>query len=255
MGRPGEPTVTDCSICPRTAPDGHHACTACAHQLRAMLTELPQQIPLLQDSLQPGRGPTQGRSAPAGIAHAPLPLDLRVLTLLGPGHPQPPTDDDPDAGGIIPIRPMLYGWAHFIASEHPATARDPYGTTDLWPCDGAHPRHGATIPGWCAWLRAYLPHAITRPWIATLHQQLSDLLALIRDLTHAVPHRHPKPVPCPACGAFALIETDGQWGITCDVCHHYLDPQDYADHAAALLEALQAHPSDIPMDPNACSIA
>ncbi|WP_405930338.1 hypothetical protein [Streptomyces sp. NBC_00827] len=228
--------MSSCTICPRDAPDGHHTCPLHADELRAWLAELPHQTLLLHDFLQPGTTPSAGRIGGTGRATAPVPVDLRVLTLLGPGHPLPPPDPHGDGDGTpVPIRALLYGWADYIASEHPAATRDQHGTTHIWPCDGAHPTHGATITGWCTWLTAYLPYAITRPWIRDFHHQLGDLLAVIRNLTHAVPRRHPQAAPCPNCEAFALTRTDGRWGVTCEACGHHLEPDAYDTHAAAVL--------------------
>lgn len=225
-----------CTTCPRPAPDGHHACTTCTQQLRAWLTELPRQLPLLRLALLPEGRPVQGRVG--GRATAPVPLNLDALVLLGPGQPLPPADPYGDATGPVPIAALVSGWAGYIAYEHPAVTRDPYGTIHIRPCDGAHSRHGATITAWCHWLTTYLPYATTRPWIHDLYVQLQDLLARIRDLTHATPHHHPKDAPCPTCQAFALTQTDGQWGITCQACGEHLEPEQYTAHAKALLAEL-----------------
>lgn len=61
----------------------------------------------------------------------------------------------------------------------------------------------------------------------------------IRDLTHAVPHRHHYAAPCPACEAFALAAVDGGEGITCAVCGHHLSHTDYDQHTADFLRAHQ----------------
>lgn len=230
--------MASCTIghCPRTADDGQHACPLHADELRAWLAELPQQARLLQEFTASAGAPPQGRLGGSGRAHAPVPVDLRVLALLAPGHADPPPGEEPD---VIPILAFLDAWAGHIAYTHPAVTRDPYGTAHTRPCEAAHPRHGATITGWCAWLTAYLPHALTQPLIGDLHRQLGDLLTRIRDLTHATPHRHPQAAPCPACDAFALVAVDGQWGITCQACGHHLERTHYDQHAAAFLHAHQ----------------
>jgi hypothetical protein len=169
---------------------------------------------------------------------------MRVLALLGPGHADPGTaDEQPDT---IPIRAWLDAWAGFIAYSHPAVYRDPYGTEYTRPCEQAVPTQGATITGWCAWLTAYLPHALTHHWIADFHRQLGDLVHRIRDLTHVVPHRHHHAAPCPSCEAFGLASVDGQDGITCQVCGHHLSRTDYEQHAARILQACQAASADEP---------
>lgn len=234
--------MSSCSICPRTADDGQHACPRCAAELRAWLTELPRQARLLEAFVAPAGRPAQGRLGGTGRAHSPAPVDLRVLALLGPGHADPGTaDEEPDT---IPIRAFLDAWAGFVAYSYPAVHRDPYGTQYTRPCEQAIPSQGTTITGWCAWLTAYLPHALTHHWIGDLHRQLGDLTHRIRDLTHTVPRKHPKAAPCPECGAFDLVAIDGQWGITCTTCGHHLTPEAYDEHAAAYLNAHQTAQGD-----------
>ncbi|QQM44992.1 hypothetical protein [Streptomyces liliifuscus] len=232
--------MSNCTVpmCPRDAPDGVHACPYHADELRAWLAELPGQTHLLAEFVEPAGRPRAGRLGGSGRAHAPVPVDLRVLTLLGPGHPQPPSDD-PEAGGTVPIRALLDGWAGRVAYDYPAVHRDPYGTAHTQPCEAYRAAGGPTITGWCAWLTAYLPYALTRPWIGELHQQLGDLLARIRDFTHATPHTHRKVAPCPTCDAFALVTVDGRWGITCTACGHHLEPDAYDQHATEYLRTAQ----------------
>ncbi|MFD5251314.1 hypothetical protein ACFWM5_00525 [Streptomyces bobili] len=231
--------MTACAICPQTAPDGQHACPRCADVLRGWLAELPQQARLLaSEFLTPSAQAAQGRIGGTGRATAPVPVDLRVLTLLGPGRhdPVPGTDDD----GTAPIAAVLAAWAGHIAYHHPAAYRDPHGTAYTRPCEQAIPHHGPTITGWCAWLTAYLPYALGLPLVADLHRGLGDLIHHIRSLTHATPHRHPKTAPCPSCDSFALVAVDGRWGITCTACGCHLEPLEYEEHAAAVLHAHQA---------------
>lgn len=234
--------MSACAVCGRATDPGLHACPRHAAELRAWLAELPEQTRLLGQFLAAGAGaPAQGRIGGTGRAHAPVPVDLRVLTLLGPGHVDVLGPDD---DGTVPVLAWLGGWAGYIAYTYPSAARDPYGTAHTRPCEAALPRHGATVTGWCAWLTCYLPYALAHPWVGDLHRQLGALIDRIRDLTHAVPRRHPQGAPCPRCGAFALVATDGQWGITCDSCGHHLDPDAYDRHAAAFLTAHQAAAAD-----------
>lgn len=228
--------MASCTTCPRSAPDGHHACVTCTQELRGWLAELPQQLPLLRLALLPESRPKQGRIGGTGSATASVPLNLNALNLLAPGWPEPPADPYGDTTGPVPIGPLLAGWAGFIAYEHAAVTRDAHGTVHVQPCDGAHSTRGATVAGWCHWLTAYLPYAITRPWIRDLHRQLGDLVYRIRELTHAVAHRHRKDAPCPVCEAFDLVEVDGQWGITCETCGEHLEPEQYTAHAKAFLD-------------------
>ncbi|MFF8980201.1 hypothetical protein ACF08A_25740 [Streptomyces cellulosae] len=229
--------MSACAVCGRTAEDGLQACTRHTVEVRAWLAELPAQAELLQrEFLAPAGAPAQGRLGGTGRATAPVPVDLRVLTLLGPGHADVLGADD---DGTVPVLALLAGWAGYLAYTYPAVTRDPYGTAHTRPCEAALPRHGRTITGWCQWLTAYLPYACTQPAFADLHHQLGGLLARVRDLTHAVPHRHPQGAPCPSCEAFALVAVDGQWGIVCEACGHHLEPDAYAAYAAAFLHTHQ----------------
>lgn len=231
--------MSSCPICPRTAPDGQHLCQLHAGEIRGWLTELPRQAALLEAFVAPPGRPTQGRLGGTGRAHAPVPVDLRVLNLLiGPGHYDPIPDSDDD--GEPPIAAVLGAWAGHIAYHYPATTRDPYGTARMHPCQQAIPTRGETIPGWCAWLLAYLPYALTLPLAADLHRHLDDLIHRVRSLTHDEPRRHPQGAPCPKCDTFALVRTDGEWETVCTSCGHRMEPDAYAEHAAAFLKAHQA---------------
>lgn len=236
--------MTSCAVCPRTSPDGQHLCLVHSGELRGWLAELPRQARLLAEFLAPSASPAAGRTGGTGRATAPVPVDLRVLVLLGPGHLDPPTGPSDDSDDTVPILTLLDGWAGHIAYTYPAVTITRDGTTYIRPCEQAWPSHGATAAGWCAWLTAYLPYALTHPWIADLHRQLGDLLARIRDLTHAVPHRYAQGAPCPSCDAFALTRTDGQWGVRCELCNHHLEPDQYDQHAAEFLHTVQAAQAD-----------
>jgi hypothetical protein len=229
-----------CAICPRPLPEAdadRYACAACEHQLRAWLAQLSTEIVLLRAELTPGRGPGGGR--PAGRAHAPIPLDVRVLDLLGRttgGYVPDPHGQD-SAG--IPIGPLLTGWAHRIAREHPAAYRR-YGTEYSVPCRYAAPRRGSDLTAWCRWLAAYLPHALRQPWIRDMHDEIGEAVRRVSAVTGTRPRRHRYLAPCPACQGFAMSRTDGQWEYQCDLCGHRLDPDQYAEHAAAVLPGLTA---------------
>ncbi|MFI1030756.1 hypothetical protein [Streptomyces sp. NPDC020951] len=230
--------MTACALCYRTADDGHHLCPVHADDIRGWLAELPGQTELLAQFLAPTADARQGRAG-TGRAHSPLPVDLRVLVLLGPGHPDPVGDPDDDTDATVPIRPFLAAWAGHIAYAYPSVHRDRHGTARTQPCTHAWPVHGRTITAWCAWLTAYLPYALTLPAAAELHEQLGALVHRVRDLTHATPHRHPQSAPCPDCDCFALVAVDGQTGITCTACGHRLTPEAYGEHTAAVLHTHQ----------------
>ncbi|MFJ9381871.1 hypothetical protein [Streptomyces sp. NPDC101455] len=236
--------MTACPICPRTAPDGQHLCQLHAGELRGWLTEIPAQALLLaEEFVARSTRPAQGRVGGTGHAVAPVPVDLRVLTLLGPGRydPIPGTDDD----GQPPITATLGAWAGHIAYHHPATHRDPHGTAHTQPCEQASPRHGETITGWCTWLTAYLPYTLTLPLAPGLYGALDTLVRHLRNLTHSQPQQHPRAAPCPACQAFRLTATDGRWHIHCLGCGHQLTPDQYEQHATAFLHSLDKDPDTV----------
>ncbi|WP_405856146.1 hypothetical protein OG407_07310 [Streptomyces sp. NBC_01515] len=225
--------MSACPLCPRTAPDGQHLCQLHAGELRGWLTEIPEQALLLaSEFVARSARPAQGRVGGTGQAVAPVPVDLRVLALLGPGRYDP---DGPDDDGTAPITAVLGAWAGHIAYHHPAAHRDPHGTAHTRPCEQARPRHGESITGWCAWLTAYLPYALTLPLAAGLYDALDTLVRRLRHLTHSQPQQHPRAAPCPACDLCTLVRTDGRWHIHCLGCGHQLTPDEYDQHAAAYL--------------------
>ncbi|MET4925482.1 helix-turn-helix domain containing protein [Streptomyces sp. PSRA5] len=213
-------------------------------QIAQWLTELPRQMSHLRHALTLEGRPAQGRVG--GSATAPIPVNLSVLNLLGPGWPTPPADPYGDTTGPVPIGPLLAGWAGYIAYQHQAAWRDDHGTQHNGPCVGAHSTRGADVAGWCHWLAAYLPYAAEHTWVRDLYQQLDTLMARVYDLTHAVPHRHRQAAPCPNCRGYALVQIDGQFGISCDVCGHHLTPEQYTAHAQTILTAHPA-PGDTEM--------
>lgn len=231
-----------CSTCSRglhpVRDDAAYLCLACTGRLRGWLTSIPQQLPLLREALQ--LGPSAGGRS-AGRAEAPLPLRLSALDLLGPGLVVPV--DDPygdhagDQTGGIPLTALLYGWARYIASEHPAVYRK-HDTEYTVPCEGAASHEGTGIEAWCRWLIAYLPHAVTRPWAHQMYDQLGDAISRIEAITREVPQRRPRYAPCPQCTAFALAAVDGEWEVACEACGYCMDPDAYATHAAAVLPGL-----------------
>ncbi|MDX3024053.1 hypothetical protein [Streptomyces acidiscabies] len=228
---------TTCTICPRTAPEDTYACPACLDDIRGWLTELPRQAKLLAEFLVPGTGAARGRIGGTGRATAPLPVDLRVLVLLAPGHPVPVGAPEDNHDSTVPIRAFLTGWADHFASTYPAVLHHPDDHHAPRPKPSDH-----TLTGWCHWLTACLPYVASHPpttdvhMITDLHHQLRALVHRIRDLTHTVPHTHPLTAPCPHCQAFGLVTTDGHHLIRCTLCDHTLTPDTYDTHVAALLD-------------------
>ncbi|MFK0155389.1 hypothetical protein ACIQVK_25350 [Streptomyces sp. NPDC090493] len=229
--------MTACAICPRTAPDHDRLCLVHSGELRGWLAELPGQALLLREFVTPAAAPAQGRLGGTGRAHSPAPVDMRVMSLLGPGRYDPVGPDD---DGTAPIASLLGAWAGHIAYQYPAAARDAYGVARTQPCEGAWPSYGETIAGWCAWLTAYLPYALTLPLAADLHLALDNLVHDLRHLTHTRPRQHSRAAPCPGCDLCTLVTTDGQWGVRCLNCGQQLTPEEYDQHAARYLAARQA---------------
>ncbi|MBK3630522.1 hypothetical protein JHN59_38150 [Streptomyces sp. MBT49] len=231
--------MTTCALCHRTAGDGHHLCPLHADEIRGWLAELPRQAEMLAaEFLAPAGGAREGRTG-SGRAHSPIPVDLRVLVLLGPGHAVPVGAPEDDTDDTVPIGALLAGWAGHIAYTYPSVHRDRHGTAHTQPCEQAWPARGRDITAWCTWLSAYLPYALTLPAVADLHRQLGRLLDRVRDLTHTTPRDHPQAAPCPSCDSFALARTDGRWHIRCTACGHTLTPEAYDEHAATVLHTHQ----------------
>lgn len=214
-------TIPSCGRALRDDEAHRQACGRCEHRIRGWLRELPRQLPLLEASLQHDRGPAQGTTH-GGRAHSPLPVRQDVLTLLGPGATGAVHDADRDQTGPLPITTTLTSWVQLVAEE-----RHLPGPT-------GHP----TVRQLTQWLATHLDWATGQPWIAELHQELAELLARVRRITHTEPQRHPQDAPCPSCHAFALIEEDWQPYIECTLCELLLTPQEYADHAKRVMPAL-----------------
>ncbi len=234
--------MSSCAVCPRTAPDGDRLCPLCADDVRGWLAELPHQTALLDEFLAPAAAPGQGRIGGTGRAHSPVPVDLRVLTLLGPGHPGPVGAPEDDDDTTVPVLVFLTGWAGHIAYTYTAVHIDQHGTTHTEPCEQARARTdgGRSITAWCAWLTAYLPYTLTLPQASELHRQLGDLVHRIRGLTHTEPRTDPRTAPCPACDEFALAHTDGRPHVHCTSCGHNLTLDAYDQHTAEFLKTTQA---------------
>ncbi|MFC9247774.1 hypothetical protein ACFT7S_28310 [Streptomyces sp. NPDC057136] len=225
-----------CRICHHVTAEDRYLCEGCEYRAHTWLRTLPRQAALLRDCLQPTTGPAQRGGS--GRAHSPLPVDVRVLDLLGPGHAVPIEDPHGDQSGGIPIAALLAGWARYLASEIPAVHHDAHGTIRIDRCQDAWPRTGKGIPAWCSWLQAYLPYAVTRPWVEEMYGQLEELLSRIQWVTHTTPRRTARDAPCPGCLAFALVEREDELHISCQVCDVRLTLEQYDVHRAEVMPAL-----------------
>ncbi|MDX2551344.1 hypothetical protein [Streptomyces stelliscabiei] len=200
-------------------------CRRCTARLTAQLHELQWQLPHLRACLYPDRSPTTG-SIHGGRAHSPLPARADVLNLLAAGSNT--TLDDPygdartDQDGPIPVDTMLRGWAEALA-KHIRFAPTPWR------------RPGHT---WAAWHIAYLPWTLTAEWAGLFHQELTDVLARVRAITHTEPQRHLQDAPCPSCQAFGLVDEDWANYVECVACGTLLTHAEYADHARRTLPQL-----------------
>jgi hypothetical protein len=229
-----------CTICHCQLPDTAetYACEACTYRLRAMLLELPRQLVLLAALLPPGSS-LPGRGG-AGRAHSPMPVRLDVMDLLGPGHVVVLADPHGDQSAGVPITPLLYGWARYIAQGYPSVVRDRHGTVRVQPCDGPYSHRGSDAAAWCHWLVAYLPYAVTQSWIGDMYQQVEDLIWRVRGKTDRRPRRITRDAPCPACDGWALVTVEGEPHTVCEGCGHRLTAEEYRAHSEAVLPALTA---------------
>lgn len=227
-----DPTCTTCrGRLPATT--DRYLCEACEYRMHTWLRDIPRHLPFMRAMLRPDTGPAQRGGS--GRAHSPLPVRLEVLDFLGPGHAVPLEDPHGDQCAGIPISATLYGWARYLASEYPSVYRDrQHDTIRIDRCDGARaharPGGGGSITAWSAWLDAYLPYAVTRPWADDMYHQLEDLMDRIRRITHTTPRRTAKDAPCPSCSAFALVEREDELHISCLVCPVRLTPEQYTEH-------------------------
>lgn len=251
--------TTTCTICARQLPDDDSdrtACARCEHRMRYVLAQLQRELPLLQAALVPGgTGPRTG-SRSGGHAHSPMPLNGAALDLLGPGTATALPDPYGEQVAGAPLLPLLRALADRLAEQFPAR-RLQFGTEYLQPYGGATAavnRAGADIPAWCRWLTAYLPYAVHLSTVGELHRGLDEALSRVQAVTRTQPRTHPRLAPCPACGAYAMSQTDGRWEIVCEACGHQMDPADYSDHAAEVLDQAVARlaestaANDLPAD-------
>ncbi|MFI7236130.1 hypothetical protein [Streptomyces cyaneofuscatus] len=229
-----------CEACRGQAPADHYLCQACQHSILAWLYEIPHQVRLLRDMLEPTTGPAQRGGT--GRAHAPLPVRLDVLDLLGPGHAHVLEDPHGDQTGGVPVSAFLTGWAHYIASDVPTAYRDAHRTVHVLQVSNAtaHPRSGTGLPAWCTWHARYLPYTATRPYGTRFHHELEGLLHRLRRLTHTTPRTRTLQAPCPQCQGFWLIEREDELLISCAACPVRLTPEAYTAHRAQVMPALAA---------------
>lgn len=228
----------DCRICHDHAPEDRYLCDGCEHRARTWLTGLPAQEALLRRCLLPTAGPAQRGGA--GRAHAPLPLDLRPLDLLGPGTTTPVQDPHGDQVDAVPIKAILAGWAQRIAEDIAAVYVDHEGklrTTGQGPAC-AVACTGSGISAWVAWLHRYWPWAITRPYIEPLYTDLAAITDRIQRITHTEPRRTARDAPCPECEGFSMFEREGELHIFCGDCGHRMTPDAYMAHRAKVMPPL-----------------
>ncbi|MER5892372.1 hypothetical protein [Streptomyces sp. NPDC001876] len=227
-----------CAVCHGHAPAEHYLCDACQYRMRSWLREITRQHPLLRAVLRPDTGPAQRGGS--GRAHSPLPVDVRVLDILGPGHVVPWIDAHGDQTGGVPLEPLLYGWARYITKEidAPSVRRDEHGTVRIQPCTDPWPHGGSSVPGWCAWLQAYLPYVARQSWAPTMYDQLEDVVNRIQQLTHTRPRSRLMNAPCPGCSAITLRELEGQFHISCTGCSVRLTREEYDAHRASVMPVL-----------------
>ncbi|WNI16634.1 hypothetical protein [Actinacidiphila sp. ITFR-21] len=251
--------ITYCRICSRPVPEAENrsVCRSCEHSMRYTLSALVDELPALVASLVPG-GSTLTGSRSGARAHAPVPVDLRVLSLLGPGH-WADGDDLTD----VPLAAALRGWADALATWFPShrvvggtehlepfgVRRIAGGTEYLTPaggCDAALNRGGDDVEDWAAWLTRYLPYALDLPVAADLYSDLTALLHNVRAITLTKPRTHRRLAPCPHCDAFAVVHRDSEWEVRCEACRRKIDPDEYALHAAAVMPELTAAAAVMP---------
>ncbi|MFD5903605.1 hypothetical protein ACFWHG_19200 [Streptomyces microflavus] len=231
---------TTCEVCHGHAPADHYLCQACQHAILAWLYEIPHQVAELRTMLEPTTGPAQRGGS--GRAHAPLPVRLDVLDLIGPGHAHYLEDPHGDQTGGVPVGAFLAGWAHYIASDVPAVHRDAHGTAQVLQSRiaTAWPRSGTGLTAWCTWHARYLPYAATRPFAASFYNDLEGMLLRLRRLTHAEPRTRRLQAPCPRCQSWTLTEREDQLHIACTACPARLTPEEYATHRDQVMPAITA---------------
>ncbi|MEU2180082.1 hypothetical protein [Streptomyces thermolilacinus] len=213
--------MSDCTICtrPMAAELAHRtACPRCGSRLAAWLEEIPRQLAALADCLEPdGRGDGTGRSA--GRAHAPLPVRLDVLTLIGPAAPHPVRDTSGDQAGPVPVAGVLHAWADRLAED--------LGTY--------LPRMRTTsAAAYAAYLARHMAVIVTREWVAPLYEEVQETVRRLRAVTRTEPQRRPLEAPCPRCSAVGLVEVDWEVYRECTVCGLLLTADEYKEHAARL---------------------
>ncbi|MER7833503.1 hypothetical protein [Streptomyces sp. NPDC095602] len=212
--------MPDCHICHGSMSSelAHRtACPRCGGRLAAWLEEMPRQLAALTDCLELERGEGTGRSA--GRAHAPLPVRLDVLTLIGPAAPHPIRDTSGDQAGPVPVAGVLHAWADRLAED--------LGTY--------LPRmRTASAPAYAEYLARHLAVVVTRDWVAPLYEEVQGIVRRMRAITRAEPQRRPLEAPCPQCSAVGLVEVDWEVYRECTVCGLLLTAAEYQEHVARL---------------------
>lgn len=181
-----------CDLCGRPSGDDAPACTSCAHQATAVLTEVAD---WLADDLitamakQTALGAAGGGGKPTKKSEQPLPVDLRTSEALAV------------------LRNTLAGWVRVLQGDGATT----------------HPR-AATVRSMAEWLAPVISWARTRSYGAEV---VDEILAAHHQALTAVdrPHRWvPLPTPC------RFVTLDGDRPVPCGgQLHAIIAPGHHAD--------------------------
>ncbi|MGW1492593.1 hypothetical protein [Streptomyces sp. NPDC002402] len=172
-----------------------YLCLPCVRMIRSWLAELPNQMLVLRASTQREitGSPTRG-----GTKTPPLPGRLDTLNLCGPCAPGNVHDPNGDQDGPLPVAATLGSWVRLCCEEL-----------------RLDPPLPATEEALASWLDERLSWLVRQPFAGEAHQELGDMMRVLRAITHVRPARRPVPRPCPRCSCLTLSETDWQPYIEC----------------------------------------
>jgi len=218
------PSGTQCPTCQRPLYADElelHACSRCTRAMRGWLAELPAQMVVLRGSRQREAGEQQ---RVAGSRTAPLPGRLDVLNLIGPGAPGDVRDTECDQQGPLPITTVLGSWVRLVVEER-----------------GLNGPRGRSEEALADYLGRHLNWAAGQPWAGEMHDELQQMMRVIRGITSVRPRTRAIPRPCPreGCGSLGLSQTDWSQYIECAVCGGLYTAGELMDHAPAALAQLQ----------------